>query len=389
VIILHVLEPFASGVATAVSAIAGELPDFSHIIIHGSRNSVESVEDVKKRFPAGVTFIEWKNAGREISPVKDWKAFWELTAILKKYAPRKQSETNRVFTDRVFTDRVFTDRVFTDRAVVHLHSSKAGFLGRLACRVLGIKAVIYTPHCGAFLRTDIGFLKRSLYRFFERLGGFLGGRVVGCGPSEGELYRKLGRNTTFVSNGIMLKENYGTRGSRNLVSFSGIASFQKDPALWNAVAAACANTAREEGFSFCWIGDGPLAEKLDSVVLTGWKTAEETEELLDKTAIYFSASAWEGLPYGVLEAMNASCALLLRNVPGNRDLVIHGENGWLFDTQEEAVKRLTTMLKDKPLLFAMGKRSREILEQGFTLKQMGEGYRRLYLEAAEEAGSGR
>jgi glycosyltransferase involved in cell wall biosynthesis len=371
VIILHVLEPFASGVAAAVSAIAGEMPDYSHIVIHGSRNNVESVEEVRKRFPPGVTFIEWENAGREISPVKDWKAFWELTAILKKYTPLKQKEIGPV--------------------VVHLHSSKAGFLGRLACRVLGIRAVIYTPHCGAFLRTDINFLKRTLYRFLEWLGGCLGGRVAGCGPSEGELYKKLGRNTTYVSNGVILKEKHKTQGSRNLVSFTGIASFQKDPALWSAVAASCANIAREEGYSFYWIGDGPLAEELDRnrVTFTGWKGAEEVEELLEKTAVYFSASAWEGLPYGVLEAMNASCALLLRNVPGNRELVISGENGWLFDTQEEAVNHLTSMLKDKPFLFTMGMRSREILEQGYTLKQMGEGYRSLYVKAAEESGGGR
>jgi glycosyltransferase involved in cell wall biosynthesis len=130
-----------------------------------------------------------------------------------------------------------------------------------------------------------------------------------------------------------------------------------------------------------------LAGKLnrDCVVLTGWKGAEEVEELLEKTAIYFSASAWEGLPYGVLEAMNASCALLLRNVPGNRDLVIPGENGWLFCTREEAVSRLTAMLKDRAVLATMGKRSRELLEQGYTRKQMGEGYRRLYIRTVEES----
>ena len=361
--ILHVLEPFASGITTAVSSIVRELPDFTHIVIHGSRNWTESTDKVKQRFPPGITFIGWKNAGREINAVKDWKALWELAAILKPYAPRNFK---------------------SGQVAVHLHSSKAGFLGRLACRVLGIKTVFYTPHCGAFLRTDIGFLKRTLYRVLEWLGGCFGGRVVGCGPSEGEIYKKLGRNTTYVSNGVAIRNDQSVMGNvqltRNLISFAGIASFQKDPALWNAVAAACAGSSREAGFSFYWIGDGPEAGKLDSnyVVLTGWKTAEEVDALLEKTAIYFSASAWEGLPYGVLEAMSAGCALLLRDVPGNRDLVIAGENGWLFNSASEAAERLGVMLKDKTLLAAMGKRSREIAAQSFSLKQMGDGYRRLY-----------
>jgi len=356
-----VLEPFASGVTTAVSSIAGELQDFTHIVIHGSRNWTESAEKVKERFPAGVAFVEWKSAVREISLVKDWKALWELIALLKPYTPKNLKKKNQT-------------------AVVHLHSSKAGFLGRLACRVLGIKSVIYTPHCGAFLRTDISLLKRKLYRFFEWLGGCFGGRVVGCGPSEGELYKKLGKNTTYVSNGVKLKETKSAQNNRNLIAFTGIASFQKDPALWSAVAAACNSVAKQEGFSFCWVGDGPLVGELDRdyVDLSGWKTAKEVENLLGKTAVYFSASAWEGLPYGVLEAMNSGCALLLRNVPGNRELVVPGKNGWLFDTREEAESRLTAMLKDREELSLMGKRSREILEQGYSSKQMGDGYRRIY-----------
>jgi glycosyltransferase involved in cell wall biosynthesis len=204
---------------------------------------------------------------------------------------------------------------------------------------------------------------------------------VGCGPSEGELYKKLGKNTGFVSNGVAPRETIKTE-NRGLVSFTGIASPQKDPALWSRV--VCAASAVEAGFSFYWIGDGPEAGNLkqDRIVLTGWKTQGEVEELLEKTAVYFSASAWEGLPYGVLEAMNSGCALLLRNVPGNRDLVIPGENGWLFDTEEEAAERLKAMLKDKDLLTVMGKRSLEIVKQSYSLKQMGEGYRKVY-KAAE------
>ena len=342
-----------------MSSIAGELRDFNHIIIHGSRNWTEDTEKVKKRFPDGVLFIEWKYAERDINALRDFKALCELIKILKAYSPQKLKG---------------------ERVIVHLHSSKAGFLGRLACRLVGIKAVIYTPHCGAFLRKDIGSLKRKIYRSLEWLGGCFGGRVVGCGPSEGEIYKNLGINTTYVSNGVVIKPLDTKPENSSLISFTGIASFQKDPALWNEVACRCAAYAGEKGFSFCWIGDGPEAVKIntDHAVLTGWKTAPEVEDLLLKTAVYFSASAWEGLPYGVLEAMSSGCALLLRNVPGNRELVQPGENGWLFDTAAEAENHLREMLKDKALLAIMGKKSREIAEENYSLKQMGEGYRRIY-----------
>lgn len=376
------LEPFASGVTTAVISIITELSDMRHMVIHGARNWVEDSAAVKKRFPPGVAFVEWHSAGREISLSGDFRALRELAGILQRLAPRGYTRS--------------ADGERADPVVVHLHSSKAGFLGRLACRLLGIRSVIYTPHCGAFLRTDIGPAKRKLYRFFEGFGGRLGGRVVGCGPSEGELYKKLGRNTTFVSNGVAPRPprapgpgSADLPGKRSLVSFTGIASFQKDPALFSAIARIRAKDAGAAGFLFYWIGEGPLEKELDRsvVTVTGWKSSGEVEKLLDRTAVYLSCSAWEGLPYGVLEAMNASCALLLRNVPGNRDLVVPGENGWLFDSAEEGAERLAAMLGDRTLPERMGKRSREILEKGFTLKRMGEGYRAVYGEALAGTGS--
>jgi glycosyltransferase involved in cell wall biosynthesis len=377
VIIFHVLEPFASGITTALISISSELSECRHTVIHGSRTWVDSIEKVKARFPREVEFIEWKSAAREISLTGDCKALGELVSILKAAVPKKKGRG-------VPADR--GEALSSEPVVVHLHSSKAGFLGRAAARILGIRAVVYTPHCGAFLRTDVGRITRGLYVFFERLGGLLGGRLVGCGPSEAELYRRLGfmyKNALYVSNGVVPRRERKPRPQpRSLVSFAGIASFQKDPALWSAIAGACAAEARARGFEFYWIGDGPEKNRIDrtSVHLTGWKNPEEVADLLEKTAVYLSCSAWEGLPYGVLEAMNGSCALLLRDVPGNRDLVAPGENGWLFSSPEEACRRLREMLADPEKTREMGKKSRGILEKDFSQKAMGEGYRRVYAE---------
>jgi glycosyltransferase involved in cell wall biosynthesis len=369
VIILHVLEPFASGVTTAIAGIASELKDCRHIVIHGLRNWVEAEDKVKRRFPSNAEFIEWKTVRREISPRGDFAALRELMAILRKYFPAKKIEG-------------------AEPAVVHLHSSKAGFLGRLAARLLGIKSVVYTPHCGAFLRTDIGGGKRFLYKTLEKLGALFGGRVVGCGPSEGEIFAKLlsfckaGKTATFVSNGVEPRKNISGE-KRTLASFAGIATAQKSPALFKEIAQGCADAAKSAGVSFLWIGDGPEASSLEGVPLSGWKSADETENLLEKTLIFLSCSAWEGLPYGVLEAMNAGCALLLRNVPGNRDLVREGENVFLFEGKSDGIEKLKMMLADGDTLQAMGEKSRAILEDSFSLKSMGENWRKIYEEAAQ------
>jgi glycosyltransferase involved in cell wall biosynthesis len=110
---------------------------------------------------------------------------------------------------------------------------------------------------------------------------------------------------------------------------------------------------------------------------------KDMEQYLAGTLVYLSASEWEGLPFGVLEAMDAACALLLRDAPGNRDLVIPGENGYLFRSSEEAKELLARMLQEKEKTFAMGERSRAMAASEYSVKTMGKSYRKVYTSLLE------
>jgi glycosyltransferase involved in cell wall biosynthesis len=352
--VVHVLEPFVSGVSSAVISITEQLPEMNHVVVHGSRALVDTVENVRAQFPRQTKFVEWKSAGREINLFRDLKALKELIAILRPYT--------------------------ASEAVIHLHSSKAGFLGRAACAILGITRTIYTPHCASFIRGDIGFFKRHFFRFLERVGGAFGGKVVGCGKSEALLYSSLGRGASWVSNGVRLGASSKDPHPR-LVSFSAVITTQKAPALFNELALAF----EDQAVPFCWIGDGPLRDKLSAknIKVTGWADRAAVNAWLDKTQIYLSASAWEGLPIGALEAMNKSCALLLSDVPGNRELVVPGENGYLFGGKEEGIARLKAMLEDPEKTAAMGRKSRELAERDYSVEKMGAGYRSIYAATME------
>jgi len=348
--IIHVMEPFASGITTAVINIIEELQDFEHIVIHGSRTSDNSIETVQKRFNPNTKFILWKTVGREINLKNDIKAFFELQSYLKDHKD----------------------------AIVHLHSSKAGFLGRIACWSLGIKKVIYTPHCGSFLRTDVSYTKRLFFRTLEKIASFFGGLVVGCGKSEGELYKNLGRNTTYVNNGTNTSYKVDMSKKKMQIVFAGIINTQKNPAMFNEIAKILKDTNDAQ---FIWVGDGELKYYLTSknILVTGWLPKQKVDEYLIGSSIYLSTSNWEGLPFGVIEAMNAGCALVLHDVPGNRDLVINGENGYLFKNADEAVNILNKLLKNKEIVDKMGLKSIEIVKNNYSRKQMGEGYKNIYL----------
>ena len=347
--VIHVIEPFASGVTTAIISITRKLKDDQHIVIHGSRMWVDSIKNVRNKFPSDVQFISWKYAGREINPIKDLGALFYLIKILKKYK----------------------------NAVIHLHSSKAGFLGRAACRLLGIKKVIYTPHCPAFIRTDISQKKIKMYKRLEKIGNSFGGKIVGCGKTEAKLYREMGIEAQWVSNGVEPRP-YSKGLNPVLITFVGIANEQKNPDMFNRIASAF----DKENVKFLWVGDGheKYKAKLTSknIKMTGWVDKEDVQKYLKETFIYLSTSGWEGLPFGVLEAMNASCALLLSDVPGNCDLVKKGENGYLFKEEEEAISFLGNMLADRNKTLSMGESSRMLIKKEFSLAQMGEGYRAVY-----------
>ncbi|MDR1073992.1 MAG: glycosyltransferase, partial [Treponema sp.] len=289
--VIHVLEPFASGVVTAVINIIQQLPGVDYVVVHGSRLWIEDIESVKKKFPPGVAFIEWTDAQREVS----WRDFLALKSLIKILAPYKD-------------------------AIVHLHSSKAGFLGRLACKILGIKKVIYTPHGASFIRTDIGFFNRWFYQFLEKLGGKFGGIIVACGRSEAELYKNMADQVIVISNGVPITRSVEEKfvalqnpEEETIVMFTGIANVQKNPELFNAIAASLS------GVRFYWVGDGPLRSKLVSpnITVTGWKDKDTVNGCLDRCLVYLATSKWEGLPYGVVEAMASGCALLVSDVYGN------------------------------------------------------------------------
>lgn len=63
------------------------------------------------------------------------------------------------------------------------------------------------------------------------------------------------------------------------------------------------------------------------VELLGLVTRAELPDLLASTDVVALASAWEGLPVALIEALAAGKPIVASDAGGNRELVHHGENG--------------------------------------------------------------
>jgi len=362
--IVHVVEPFAAGIAVFVKYLTESMPNDLHIIVHGERKQVMSANDVKRTFPlTNVRFIKWRSAQRSINPLKDSLALIELYTILK---------------------RLKTSNLIDG---VHLHSSKSGILGRIACRLLGLKNVFYTPNGAPFLSGKSG-LSKYVYRLVEKFGNRLGGKVVCCSPSELSAYLKLGIDATYINNGIKVEdrilEPVQPPKEKFRIVTSGRIIAQKNPILFNNIAAYFTEF---EQFEFIWAGDGTDRSLLTAknITVTGWLTERETKKLVKNSDIYLSTALYEGLSFAVLEALVLHKPVLLSHCVGNMDVVKNGINGDLFKTEKDAIIKILQYYNNRDMLQVMGGFSKSICEAEFNVQNNFSNYRELYSNAADIA----
>lgn len=358
--IAHVVESFTGGLFTFLQALTTALDDCSHVILHGTRDDTPG--NPARFFQNNVRLYEWKSARRSIGP-NDVRAFTELYTFLKK------------------------SLAWSDSPVIHLHSSKAGFLGRIACRVLGIHSqAIYTSHGAAFLRKDVGPGTRSLFTYLEKAAALAGGMVIACSESEAQVFRKNRIPADAIANGTLappLAEPL-TESKDFTVCCAGRITAQKGPGDFNRIAQMLADSP---GIRFVWIGDGEQKPVLNSpnIEVTGRISHEQAIRRMASADIFLSTSLWEGLSISVLEAMSLSKPLLLSNCVGNRDLVKKAENGYVFSTCEKAANRLKRLSIDRNACRGMGRASRERWRKYHTAAHMARKYHALYRTIAEMA----
>jgi glycosyltransferase involved in cell wall biosynthesis len=368
--IVHVAEAFAAGIAVFINSLVENMKDDEHIVIHGEREWVMKSEDVKKIFSTpNVRFIRWPSAARSINPLKDFRAFRELCAFLRELQADGQIDA------------------------VHLHSSKSGFLGRVACRAMGVKNVIYTPNGAPFLVGET-WLSNILYKWLEQVGSWFGGSVVCCSLSELKAYQDLGIKATNINNGIAVRSTLPGRpdvlrvasakvgspvkpGPEFRVITSGRIAPQKDPSLFNAIACYFEDWP---AFEFIWVGDGEGRPLLTSrnIQVTGWLPRDNARALITGADVYLSTAKFEGLSFAGLEALDLQKPMLLTDCIGNRDLAGKGSNGDLFRSENDAIVKILRYFNNRLMLPIMGMHSKQLCAEEFNVRDTYSQYRELY-----------
>lgn len=339
--VIHVIEALGGGVYTYFNNLSHFMgadesaEQIETFIIYSAKRKEIIPENIQKEFFKNVKLIEL-DMEREFNPIKDLKATFHLRNLFLEIKPD----------------------------VIHLHSSKAGVIGRWA-KFLTFKKthVFYTPHGYAFLRLDISDKKRAFYKFIEKYTQKLfGGTTIACGDTELKIAETLGKSL-LVRNGIDFKEisKHYKPTTNNKLTFGivGRITAQKNPKLFNEIALEFPQ------FDFIWIGDGELRDILTAknIKITGWfYSPKDVYQWINQIDVFLQTSLWEGLPLAVLEAMALRKPIVAKNVIGNKDVVINNKTGYLFDDINE-LKNIFSNLEQQHLV--LGINSYQLCEKDF------------------------
>jgi glycosyltransferase involved in cell wall biosynthesis len=83
------------------------------------------------------------------------------------------------------------------------------------------------------------------------------------------------------------------------------------------------------------------------------------------SSLYLSASHSDGTSISLLEALGCGCPVLVSDIPGNREWITPGKQGWLFaDGDVDSLTRgLLEILKNRECLPQVSLAARELAEQ--------------------------
>ena len=331
--LLIVCEAFGGGVFAYVSQLCNDMcDDFDVYMAYALRPQTPKnyMEAMDKR----VHMIEVKNFGGSIlNPVKDMKVIRELRTIQKEVKPD----------------------------IIHLHSSVAGGIGRLAFKTCKDYKLVYTPHGYAHILmgkpTD---RKCRIYKLFEEILGRRNCITLTCCESEDEVAKTLTKRTAYVETGVNLDDLHKTIDpvqpeptDKFTVYGMGRLCTQKQPDLFNRIAELVPEAR------FVWIGTGELQHQLTApnIEVTGWKPRHEAIAMGKGAQIYVLCSLGEAIAMSLIENMYIGKLCLVSNTMGNKSVIKDGVNGFICDKAEDYAKRIKeAMVKFPSNLAEQGKK---------------------------------
>jgi L-malate glycosyltransferase len=275
--------------------------------------------------------------------------------------------------------------------IVHLHYVSWDILLLAICKVLFRYRLVITFRAGE----DLIAKQVTLSRLKIRLALRFADRVTAvskdlCDKLETDY---LFRGALHIPNGVSIKQIQQSATpcaeikDDNFV-FCGRFAVQKRLPSLIATFNECLKRGSRQNLYL--VGDGEEMAKVKAlikgygitsrVMTLGALSHAETLGVIKQSRCLLLASSFEGLPQVVLEAMALGKPVIVTDVGGLKDLVVHGETGYLcpVDRQDILCDLIMKIAANKPKADALGAKGLEVLAHRYDLDAVVQEYLTVY-----------
>lgn len=275
--------------------------------------------------------------------------------------------------------------------VVHTHSSKTGFIGRIAAKLAGVPLVVHTVH-GYSFPFATSFMTKKLYFVMEYIARFFTDVLIVLNEDDYEISLKQLKfsksKLEVISNGVDTEKfrPCAVTNDRFRVVMVGRLWRQKNPMC--LLLAIELLVSKYSDITVDFIGDGELRNELEQYVndhnlsgyvnFLGW--VEQVDNELPHYDLFVLPSLWEGMPLAILEAQACGLPTIVSNISGNADLVKDGYNGYLFQPNDflELANKIELIYLNKDLRENLSFNSRSNVVMNYSLEKRNKSIMSVY-----------
>ena len=282
--------------------------------------------------------------------------------------------------------------------LIHAHSAKGGYLGRLAARLAGRLPTVYSPRAFSYLSQRGG--ARWFFLQLERWAVPLTGVLLAASNSEGErAIREVGfapERVRVIPNAVDLSETpAGTAAlaAPPVVLTVGRLVYQKNPELFVRMAARVTAARPDVRFVMAGAGfAGPLERRVRRLIgelgldgrieIVPWVPKPEALRMIAGCAVFVLTSRFEGMPNTVLEAMMLRKPVVATEVDGSRDVLGSGTGGFVvpLDDDQAMADRVIALLRDPTFAGQVGEAGHQRVLDCYDIHKNAEKMEALYGE---------
>lgn len=362
--ILHVAETIKGGVASVMKQLVADQIEASkpnHVLCIIPRDQCQELKGIDSQY-----FVSYNRTGRDISSLLSL-FFIFIKTVLKE-----------------------------NPDIVHLHSTFAGVIGRIALVFLWPvrrPKIVYCPHAFAFLMQSSN-TKRKIYSWIERLLSRYSNAIICVSEYEKKKAIEAGLppgKLRVVHNGVSPKctkttysNPYYNEGVCNVL-FVGRFDFQKG----FDVLAKAMRKLEGKPFHLTAVGGSVHNESFDVGIMpqttfTGWLDHDAIVPYFTYADVLVMPSRWEGFGMVPLEAMSYGLPVMATNCTSLPEIVKHNINGFLFklEDSQEIVELLINTPKEKWI--SMGIEARKFYLETFTADKMINATSSIYKELLKD-----